>query len=417
MRTSWRGFRPPLLWWRFRETQTILLLEHTQTGALPRLLPKRRETWSAKHAKRDCWKDCRRLLQSLPSFVCPFPPRIRKDRAFLGNREKNQKWNKSIRNECNPQTQEVCVEIWKSIRKTIEESIILICSSEGVFKMKHSGKPEQGVAPAELFYNDEEAEKYNSKLRRKCFFLVVFFFFCFLLIGHLSALVFARFSARWASEQCSCWLCPQTRPICICLTWAVALGWVERYTEQNQKPKTKNQKPKSKKQKAKSKNQKQEQRETNNKTSANLQTHRCFRSWATRGREWTWVLACCRLPRQRDARVILSSTTLVRDFPFELEPSTEPFPFPQFSGYVSERERANQNSVFLFWKRKIGTAFKKAHNPMSRIKRFFESLYACLRKGTRAVIQLYPENKHQLDMLTNAALKSVRTCLFLIIIL
>ena len=52
------------------------------------------------------------------------------------------------------------------------------------------------------------------------------------------------------------------------------------------------------------------------------------------------------------------------------------------------------------------TAFRKAHNPKTRIKRFFESLYACLRKGTRAVIQLYPEDKFQLDMLTTAALRS-----------
>jgi 18S rRNA (guanine1575-N7)-methyltransferase len=49
------------------------------------------------------------------------------------------------------------------------------------------------------------------------------------------------------------------------------------------------------------------------------------------------------------------------------------------------------------------TAFRSAHNPRSRIKRFFETLFACLRKGTRAVLQLYPENKQQLDMLTMAA--------------
>lgn len=52
------------------------------------------------------------------------------------------------------------------------------------------------------------------------------------------------------------------------------------------------------------------------------------------------------------------------------------------------------------------TAFRSAHNPRSRIKRFFETLFACLRKGTRAVLQLYPENKQQLDMLTMAALRS-----------
>lgn len=52
------------------------------------------------------------------------------------------------------------------------------------------------------------------------------------------------------------------------------------------------------------------------------------------------------------------------------------------------------------------TAFRRSHEPKRRIKRFFESLYACLRKGTRAVIQLYAENKIQLDMITQSALRS-----------
>lgn len=51
------------------------------------------------------------------------------------------------------------------------------------------------------------------------------------------------------------------------------------------------------------------------------------------------------------------------------------------------------------------SAFKKSHNPKARIKRFFESLYACLRRGTRAVIQLYPEDKYQLDMISSSALR------------
>lgn len=51
-------------------------------------------------------------------------------------------------------------------------------------------------------------------------------------------------------------------------------------------------------------------------------------------------------------------------------------------------------------------AFKTSHIPKQRIKRFFESLYACLRKGTRAVIQLYPEDKHQLDLITTSALRA-----------
>ena len=52
------------------------------------------------------------------------------------------------------------------------------------------------------------------------------------------------------------------------------------------------------------------------------------------------------------------------------------------------------------------SAFKKAHNPKHRIHVFFQSLYSCLRKGARAVIQLYPADKHQLDLLTTAAMRS-----------
>ncbi len=195
-----------------------------------------------------------------------FPPRIRKDRAFLGNREKNQKWNKSIRNECNPQTQEVCVEIWKYVRKTIEESIILICSSEGVFKMKHSGKPEQGVAPAELFYNDEEAEKYNSKLRRKCFFLFFFFFSVFADRSLVSTRV--REIQRKMSERAVQLLAlppDATNLHLLDVGCGSGLSGEVHRTKpktKNQKPKTKNQNPKSKKQKPKTKNKNNEKQIT-----------------------------------------------------------------------------------------------------------------------------------------------------------
>jgi len=40
-----------------------------------------------------------------------------------------------------------------------------------------------------------------------------------------------------------------------------------------------------------------------------------------------------------------------------------------------------------------------------RLRHFFNSLYRSLKRGGRAVIQLYPETPEQLEMITNAALK------------
>eukprot|EP00471_Norrisiella_sphaerica_P010420 CAMPEP_0184492208 /NCGR_PEP_ID=MMETSP0113_2-20130426/22611_1 /TAXON_ID=91329 /ORGANISM="Norrisiella sphaerica, Strain BC52" /LENGTH=285 /DNA_ID=CAMNT_0026876887 /DNA_START=121 /DNA_END=978 /DNA_ORIENTATION=+ len=48
-------------------------------------------------------------------------------------------------------------------------------------------------------------------------------------------------------------------------------------------------------------------------------------------------------------------------------------------------------------------ADKTSHIPKRRIKAFFVSLYRCLRKGARAVMQFYPENAEQTSMLTNGA--------------
>lgn len=43
--------------------------------------------------------------------------------------------------------------------------------------------------------------------------------------------------------------------------------------------------------------------------------------------------------------------------------------------------------------------------PSKRMKRFFETLYATLRRGARAVLQIYPENAQQAEMLVAAAMK------------
>ncbi|KAK0420489.1 hypothetical protein QR680_014715 [Steinernema hermaphroditum] len=45
-------------------------------------------------------------------------------------------------------------------------------------------------------------------------------------------------------------------------------------------------------------------------------------------------------------------------------------------------------------------------NPRKRLHRFFQSLYACMGRGTRAVFQFYPENPQQSDLITQQAMKA-----------
>jgi len=45
-------------------------------------------------------------------------------------------------------------------------------------------------------------------------------------------------------------------------------------------------------------------------------------------------------------------------------------------------------------------------NPVKRINKFFNSLYASLARGARAVFQFYPENSQQVELLTSAALRA-----------
>jgi len=49
-------------------------------------------------------------------------------------------------------------------------------------------------------------------------------------------------------------------------------------------------------------------------------------------------------------------------------------------------------------------ASHKNHIPKIRLKRFFQQLYASLRRGARAVIQLYPETPQQMELITNSAM-------------
>lgn len=47
----------------------------------------------------------------------------------------------------------------------------------------------------------------------------------------------------------------------------------------------------------------------------------------------------------------------------------------------------------------------RSHDPRKRLKRFFETLYRCLARGGRAVLQFYPESPAQATMIASAAMK------------
>lgn len=51
-------------------------------------------------------------------------------------------------------------------------------------------------------------------------------------------------------------------------------------------------------------------------------------------------------------------------------------------------------------------ANKKTHNPPRRLFCFFSSLYSALARGARAVLQLYPENPEQLELVTAQAMRA-----------
>ncbi|XP_010006054.1 PREDICTED: probable 18S rRNA (guanine-N(7))-methyltransferase [Chaetura pelagica] len=51
-------------------------------------------------------------------------------------------------------------------------------------------------------------------------------------------------------------------------------------------------------------------------------------------------------------------------------------------------------------------ADKKSHSPPKRLYKFFSTLYAALARGSRAVLQLYPENSEQLELITAQAMRA-----------
>jgi 18S rRNA (guanine1575-N7)-methyltransferase len=48
----------------------------------------------------------------------------------------------------------------------------------------------------------------------------------------------------------------------------------------------------------------------------------------------------------------------------------------------------------------------ESETPRLRLHRFFQSLYRCLRRGARAVLQFYPDDAKQLQMITAAAMRA-----------
>eukprot|EP00947_MAST-08B_sp_MAST-8B-sp1_P004705 g4705.t1 len=48
---------------------------------------------------------------------------------------------------------------------------------------------------------------------------------------------------------------------------------------------------------------------------------------------------------------------------------------------------------------------RREHNARQRLGRFFQTLYGSLHRGARAVLQLYPDNAQQLQLITDAAMR------------
>ncbi|KAF1315802.1 Methyltransferase wbscr22, partial [Globisporangium splendens] len=48
---------------------------------------------------------------------------------------------------------------------------------------------------------------------------------------------------------------------------------------------------------------------------------------------------------------------------------------------------------------------KKEHTARKRLTRFFTSLYTCLKRGSRAVLQLYPETPEQMEEISGCAMR------------
>lgn len=72
---------------------------------------------------------------------------------------------------------------------------------------------------------------------------------------------------------------------------------------------------------------------------------------------------------------------------------------------ITDRTQCRRRSVSaLQW---LCNADKKDHNPKHRLNVFFQSLYNCLVRGARAVLQFYPADGAQLAMISDSAMRCV----------
>lgn len=70
---------------------------------------------------------------------------------------------------------------------------------------------------------------------------------------------------------------------------------------------------------------------------------------------------------------------------------------------LRERPSFRDSVSVLQW---LCNADSTAHSPVGRLLRFFTDLFGCLRKGSRAVFQFYPESDEQVKFIMNQATRA-----------
>ncbi len=74
--------------------------------------------------------------------------------------------------------------------------------------------------------------------------------------------------------------------------------------------------------------------------------------------------------------------------------------------YLPFRSGAFDGAISISAVQWLFNAERSDHNPIKRIRTFFASLFACLSRGSRAVLQCYPESAQQLDILQTEAIRA-----------
>uniref|UniRef100_A0A0K0CZD2 Methyltransf_25 domain-containing protein n=1 Tax=Angiostrongylus cantonensis TaxID=6313 RepID=A0A0K0CZD2_ANGCA len=87
-----------------------------------------------------------------------------------------------------------------------------------------------------------------------------------------------------------------------------------------------------------------------------------------------------------------------------------PFMPGTFDGAISEKGKPVSLQLPLIFSisaiQWLCHANSTEENPKRRLHRFFQTLYGCLGRGTRAVFQFYPENQHQSALIMSLATKA-----------